>query len=88
MTSTFRARFKVEETPKLESYPVVEGIKKGKKAQGLIDGGPVSLLFIAPIDLKPEDVCTVNIRNGEVFKVERGEEAVYRKKTGFFPPTP
>jgi hypothetical protein len=74
---TFRQRIRIEETPRLVSYPLLGDVKTGTNISALLDGGYTRHFTTAPIDLKSGDICTINLNNGEIIEVKRGESIIY-----------
>lgn len=64
-----------------QTYPVSTPIAAGDRAQGFFEDGKASpILFIAPIDLKTDDRCTIIIESGFLLEIERDGEIIWDGK--------
>jgi hypothetical protein len=73
----------------LKTFPVSTPIAAGDRVQGFTKNGEASpIMFIAPIDLKIDDRCTININDGYLFLVERKGKVVWNDNNDWIPTIP
>ncbi len=63
----------------IQTFPVSTPIAMRDKAQGFTEKyGASPIMFIAPIDLKTDDRCTIVIESGFLLAIERNSETVWK----------
>lgn len=62
----------------IKTCTVGEGVGKGDRAQAFTEkGDTLPIMFIAPIDLEPSDLCIVDITDGHLFQIYRRLEIIW-----------